>query len=176
MSKHRFSISNEDTSELDSNKELYRWYHDYLPPIATLFNAKLGDQSGDAVSFSTDFEPLPETLEDALLNPGEQAALQELMAEGSEDPNRTEEDLAQSALEHPAFSDEANVSFGLGGSGYDRQTGVPSAEVPCEKAISNSWPSSLRSSSAKRSAPSRFTAMSAMALETCRGSRKACSW
>lgn len=130
MSKHRFSISNEDTSELDSNKELYRWYHDYLPPIATLFNAKLGDQSGDAVSFSTDFEPLPETLEDALLNPGEQAALQELMAEGSDDSNRTEEDLAQSALEHPAFSDEANVSFGLGGSGYDRQTGVPSAEVP----------------------------------------------
>lgn len=128
MSKHRFSISVDDAKKLASNKDLYRWYHDYLPPMATLFNAKLGDDLGDDVSFSLEVEPLPATLEDALLTPAEQAALHEMMAEGEGGPERTADELAEAVLEHPAFAED--VSFGIFSRDYDGQTGVPSAEVP----------------------------------------------
>jgi hypothetical protein len=46
-----FSIADDDDTraarerDLDDAKRDYQWYRDYLPPIATLFNARLGDHA-----------------------------------------------------------------------------------------------------------------------------------
>ncbi len=123
-----FTISG-DSSELASTRELYRWCHDYLPPMATLFNAKLGDvPPGGSVAFSTEeSEPLAEHLDEALLTPAERAAMAGLMND-SESSEGSEEQLSEAIANHPAFSGD-EVSFALGGD-YDGQTGVPKPEVP----------------------------------------------
>jgi arachidonate 15-lipoxygenase len=37
----------DDKNEVEKAREVYEWYHDYLPPIPTLFNRKLGDGDSD---------------------------------------------------------------------------------------------------------------------------------
>lgn len=120
------------SSALDDARKLYRWYQDYLHPIPTLFNAKLGDTdaTSSALPAAVPAASPKKSFHETLLSEREQAALAELLdahAGGSE------EELGKAIAEHPVFAISGAVGAVeslFGSSGYDGQTGVPSAEVP----------------------------------------------
>jgi len=152
MKDDLFAIGATSTSrsrEVREAREVYKWYHDYLPPIPTLFNKKLGDGESPASltansSAAADTDAAPVDLSHHLLTPAQHRAISELADEHTDSPGHVLMDKLKS---HPLLSGiEEEAESGVGAveekllgaaadiagifSKYNKQTGVPKQEAP----------------------------------------------
>lgn len=109
----------------DVDRRRYMWFQGYLPPIPTLYNATLGD-GARGLGEEVVEEEEERHIADFLLSPEQLDALMDIAVATGPEASADEAIAA-----HPLFAEpEADTRGLLSSDGYDKQTGVPTPDVP----------------------------------------------